>query len=113
MVGLKKKSITFLNVPRDICRVVPVAKKAEQKSPAPTSPQTGVTRIIPITMEGDTSKRDANGKSIPDQQPAAPKVVLPVLEPSASSTSIAKQAEEAEKIVEKDGHYFTKVKYIG
>lgn len=52
----------------------------------------------------------SSSKSIPDQQPAAPKVVLPVLEPSVSSTNIAKQAQEAEKIVEeKDGHYFMKV----
>lgn len=59
-----------------------------------------------MIAESDASKRD----SIPDQQPAAPKVVLPVLEPSASSTNIAKQAQEAEKVVEeKDGHYFTKV----
>lgn len=56
------------------------------------------------------SQRDVASKSIPDQQPAAPKVVLPVLEPSVSSTNIAKQAQEAEKVVEeKDGHYFMKV----
>lgn len=71
--------------------------------------QNNVTRI-PIIIEGDTLKRDSNSKSIPDQQPAAPKVVLPVLEPSASSTNIAKQTQEAEKIIEeKDGHYFMKV----
>jgi len=61
-------------------------------------------------MEDDAPKRDASNKSIPDQQPAAPKVVLPVLESSASSTNVTKQAQEAEKVVEeKDGHYFIKV----
>lgn len=70
--------------------------------------QNNITRI-PITIEDDALKRDSNSKSIPDQQPAAPKVVLPVLEPSTSSTNIAKQTQEAEKIEEKDGHYFMKV----
>jgi len=71
--------------------------------------QNSITRI-PITIEGDALKRDSSSKSIPDQQPAAPKVVLPVLEPSTSSTNIAKQTQEAEKIIEeKDGHYFMKV----
>lgn len=70
--------------------------------------QNNITRI-PIIIEGDALKRDSNSKSIPDQQPAAPKVVLPVLEPSTSSTNIAKQTQEAEKIEEKDGHYFMKV----
>jgi len=92
--------------------MVSVTRKAEEKSPAPTNSQIGVTRIIPITMENDTPKRDASSKSIPDQQPAAPKVVLPVLESSASSTNVTKQTQEdaAEKIVEeKNGHYFIKV----
>lgn len=86
----------------------------EQKSAAPMSSQSGVTRIIPIMMEGDVpSKRDTNSKSIPDQQPAAPKVVLPVLEPSASSTNVAKPAQEAEKVAEeRDGRYFMKVKCV-
>lgn len=86
-------------------------RKTEQKSASNTNSQNNVTRIIPITIEDDVPKHDtSNSKSIPDQQPAAPKVVLPVLEPSASSTNIAKQAQEAEKIVEeKDGHYFMKV----
>lgn len=36
--------------------------------------------------------------------------MLPVLEPSTSSASIAKQIQEAEKVIEeKDGHYFMKV----
>lgn len=90
-------------------RVTPVTRKIEQKTPLTTNSQNSVRRI-PITIEDDVSQRDMTNKSIPDQQPAAPKVVLPVLEPSVSSTSIAKQAQEAEKVVEeKDGHYFMKV----
>lgn len=89
-----------------IFRIIPVTQKTEQKTPATTNLKSSVTRIIPITVEDDVPKREANNKSIPDQQPAAPKVVLPVLEPSASSTNIPKQAEQVE---EKDGHYFMKV----
>jgi len=86
-----------------------MTRKIEQKSPSTTNSQNSVIRRIPITIEGDVSC-DITSKSIPDQQPAAPKVVLPVLEPSVSSTNIAKQAQEAEKVVEeKDGHYFMKV----
>ncbi|KAI4504741.1 hypothetical protein M0802_000291 [Mischocyttarus mexicanus] len=48
--------------------------------------------------------------SIPDQQPAAPKVVLPVLEPSASSSNVAKQIQETEITTEeKNGNYFLKL----
>lgn len=91
-----------------MARVIPVTRKVDPKNPTTTNSQNSVTRRIPVIVESDTSKRDTT--SIPDQQPAAPKVVLPVLEPSASSTNIAKQAQEAEKVVEeKDGHYFMKV----
>ncbi|XP_012252011.2 uncharacterized protein LOC105683751 [Athalia rosae] len=49
-------------------------------------------------------------KNIPDQQPAALEVVLPVLEPSASFHNIAKHVQEVEKAdEEKDGHYFMKM----
>lgn len=93
-----------------ILRVTPTTRKPEQKSPPTTNSQNSVMRRIPITIEGDVPQCDTTSKSIPDQQPAAPKVVLPVLEPSVSSTNIAKQAQEAEKVVEeKDGHYFMKV----
>jgi len=89
---------------------MPVTRKTEQKNPLTTNSQNNVMRRIPITIEGDVPQRDTTNKSIPDQQLAAPKVVLPVLEPSASSTNIAKQAQEAEKVIEeKDGHYFMKV----
>jgi len=87
---------------------MPITRKTEQKNSLTTNSQNNVMRI-PITIEGDV-QRDTTSKSIPDQQLAAPKVVLPVLEPSASSTNIAKQAQEVEKIIEeKDGHYFMKV----
>lgn len=54
----------------------------------------------------------ASMTSIPDQQPAAPEVVLPVLELSASSTSLVEQPKvthESNAAEEKDGHYFIKV----
>lgn len=89
---------------------MPVTRKTEQKNSTTTNSQNSVMRRIPITIESDVPQRDKTSKSIPDQQPAAPKVVLPVLEPSASSTNIAKQTQEAEKVAEeKDGHYFMKV----
>lgn len=91
-----------------IFRVTPT-RKTEQKIPTTTNSQNSITRI-PIIIEDDAPKRDISNKSISDQQPAAPKVVLPVLEPSTSSTNIAKQTQEAEKVIEeKDGHYFMKV----
>lgn len=91
-----------------IFRVTPTSK-TEQKTPATTNSQNSITRI-PVIIEGEASKRDTNSKSIPDQQPAAPKVVLPVLESSTSSANIAKQTQEAEKVIEeKDGHFFMKV----
>lgn len=85
-------------------RVTPVSRKAEQKpkTPAPANLDGGIA-------ETKSQKLSTSVASIPDQQPAAPKVVLPVLEPSASSTNVAKQAQEAEKAEEKDGHYFIKL----
>ncbi|XP_033323404.2 uncharacterized protein LOC117218833 [Megalopta genalis] len=86
-------------------RVTPVSRKAEQKPKTP----------VPANLDGSIvetkpQKLSSSVASIPDQQPAAPKVVLPVLEPSASSTNVAKQAQEAEKKAEeKDGHYFIKL----
>ncbi|KAG7189144.1 hypothetical protein KM043_008712 [Ampulex compressa] len=86
-------------------RVTPVSRKGEQK------PKISVTSNLSCSgTESGTSKLNASVTSITDQQPAAPKVVLPVLEPSASSASIAKQAAEAEAAPkEKDGHYFLKL----
>ncbi|XP_011496602.1 PREDICTED: uncharacterized protein LOC105361190 [Ceratosolen solmsi marchali] len=53
------------------------------------------------------SKMTASVTSLTDQQPAAPKVVLPVLEPSASLTNIPKHgAETPHEVQDKDGHYF-------
>ncbi|XP_076632142.1 uncharacterized protein LOC143347113 [Colletes latitarsis] len=85
-------------------RVTPVSRKADQK-PKILTPS-NLDRSI---AENKTQKLNSSTASIPDQQPAAPKVVLPVLEPSASSTNVAKQAQEAEKDEEKDGHYFLKL----
>ncbi|XP_076284870.1 uncharacterized protein LOC143211262 isoform X2 [Lasioglossum baleicum] len=81
----------------------PLQRKVEQK------PKTPVPANLDSIAETKSQKLSSSVASIPDQQPAAPKVVLPVLEPSASSTNVAKQAQEAEKAEEKDGHYFIKL----
>ncbi|XP_067211541.1 uncharacterized protein [Linepithema humile] len=110
VVSSRKPTDGTEQVIKPLQRIIPT-RKTEQKSASSTNSQNTVTRIIPVTIEDDVPKHDtSSNKSIPDQQPAAPKVVLPVLEPSASSTNIAKQAQEAEKIVEeKDGHYYMKL----
>lgn len=108
VVGSRKPTDGTEQVIKPLQRVTPI-RKIEQKTPTTMNSQNSITRI-PITIEGDALKRDSSSKSIPDQQPAAPKVVLPVLEPSSSSTNIAKQTQETEKIIEeKDGHYFMKL----
>lgn len=76
----------------------------------------GSTNLSCNVPEKEGLKLSASVTSIPDQQPAAPEVVLPVLEPSASSTSIAateptkQTAENAPE--DKDGHYFIKVRSL-
>ncbi|XP_034178014.1 uncharacterized protein LOC117603209 isoform X2 [Osmia lignaria lignaria] len=86
-------------------RVTPVSRKVEQKAKIPTA-----SNLDGNIAESGAQKLNSSVTSIPDQQPAAPKVVLPVLEPSASSTNVAKQVQEAEKTVEeKNGHYFMKL----
>lgn len=108
VVSSRKPTDGTEQVIKPLQRVTPI-RKVEQKTPTSMNSQNSITRI-PITIEGDALKRDSSSKSIPDQQPAAPKVVLPVLEPSSSSTNIAKQTQETEKIIEeKNGHYFMKL----
>ncbi|KAL0122853.1 hypothetical protein PUN28_007496 [Cardiocondyla obscurior] len=108
VVSSRKPTDGTEQVIKPLQRITPTARKTEQKDFS-TNSQSNVRRI-PITIESNVSQRDTVNKSIPDQQPAAPKVVLPVLEPSVSSTNIAKQTQEAEKIVEeKNGHYFMKI----
>ncbi|XP_003704181.1 uncharacterized protein LOC100879076 isoform X2 [Megachile rotundata] len=86
-------------------RVTPVSRKIEQKPKIPAA-----SNLDGNIAESGAQKLNSSVTSIPDQQPAAPKVVLPVLEPSASSTNVAKQVQEAEKTVEeKNGHYFMKL----
>ncbi|XP_077257366.1 uncharacterized protein LOC143894699 isoform X3 [Temnothorax americanus] len=110
VVSSRKPTDGTEQVIKPLQRITPITRKSEQKIPSTTNSQNSLIRRIPITIEGDVPQRDTASKSIPDQQPAAPKVVLPVLEPSVSSTNIAKQAQEAEKVVEeKDGHYFMKL----
>lgn len=83
-----------------------MSRKVEQKPKIPAT-----TNLDVNLADSGAQKLNSSVTSIPDQQPAAPKVVLPVLEPSASSTNVAKQVEEAEKTVEeKNGHYFMKVR---
>ncbi|KAL6434351.1 hypothetical protein ACFW04_006047 [Cataglyphis niger] len=106
VVGSRKPTDGTEQVIKSLQRVTPT-RKTEQKTP--TNSQNSITRI-PITIEDDAPKRDTSNKSISDQQLAAPKVVLPVLEPSTSLTNIAKQTQETEKVIEeKDGHYFMKL----
>ncbi|XP_050454813.1 uncharacterized protein LOC126853263 [Cataglyphis hispanica] len=106
VVGSRKLTDGTEQVIKSLQRVTPT-RKTEQKTP--TNLQNSITRI-PITIEDDAPKRDTSNKSISDQQLAAPKVVLPVLEPSTSLTNIAKQTQETEKVIEeKDGHYFMKL----
>lgn len=90
-------------------RVSPVSRKVEQKPKIPAA-----TNLDGNLTDSNAQELSSSVTSIPDQQPAAPKVVLPVLESSASSTNVAKQVQEAEKTVEeKNGHYFMKVYLIG
>ena len=108
VVSSRKPTDGTEQVIKPLQRVTPT-RKTEQKTPATTNSQNSITRI-PVIIEDEASKRDTNSKSIPDQQPAAPKVVLPVLESSTSSANIAKQTQEAEKVIEeKDGHFFMKL----
>ncbi|XP_061939638.1 disks large-associated protein 4 isoform X13 [Apis cerana] len=86
-------------------RVSPVSRKVEQKAKIPAA-----TNLDGNLSDSNAQELSSSVTSIPDQQPAAPKVVLPVLESSASSTNVAKQVQEAEKTVEeKNGHYFMKL----
>ncbi|XP_044581752.1 uncharacterized protein LOC123263221 isoform X2 [Cotesia glomerata] len=78
-----------------------------------------VTNVITTTQltanknhENDSLKLSPSMTSITDQQPAAPEVVLPVLETSVSSTSLAelpKATQEDNAVEVKDGHYFMKL----
>ncbi|KOC66490.1 Disks large-associated protein 1 [Habropoda laboriosa] len=86
-------------------RVTPVSRKVEQKPKIPAA-----TKLDGNLADSGAQKLNSSVTSIPDQQPAAPKVVLPVLEPSASSSNVVKQVQEAEKTAEeKNGHYFMKL----
>lgn len=86
-------------------RVSPVSRKVEQKPKIPAA-----ASLDGNLTDSNAQELSSSVTSIPDQQPAAPKVVLPVLESSASSTNVAKQVQEAEKTVEeKNGHYFMKL----
>lgn len=72
-------------------------------------------KASPMKQESKNATSDvkmtASVTSLTDQQPAAPKVVLPVLEPSASLTNIPKEGVETlKKVQEKDGHYFMSVR---
>ncbi|XP_033218883.1 uncharacterized protein LOC117174165 isoform X2 [Belonocnema kinseyi] len=58
-------------------------------------------------LKDDSCKVSSSTTSIKDHQPAALKVVLPVLEHSGSTITEPEQVEEA--VVDKNGHYFMKV----
>ena len=70
--------------------------------------------VAPVVKEVKVTSQPAKmsakvNNSLTDQQPAAPKVVLPVIKPSASSTNVAKQVAEVRE-EDKDGNYFMNVR---
>lgn len=103
----------------DRLSVASAKNEAKEKSPVPEE-------VEKKDLKNNSLQLSSSTTSITDQQPAAPQVVLPVLE---SSTSNVKQEKEEEKqgkkeheeekeqkvieiekaVVEKNGHYFMKV----
>ncbi|CAD6222644.1 GSCOCG00001068001-RA-CDS, partial [Cotesia congregata] len=84
------------------------------KVPVATVTQTAAAAVANVTAanNNDSLKLSPSMTSITDQQPAAPEVVLPVLETSVSSTSLAelpKATQEDNAVEVKDGHYFMKL----
>ncbi|XP_011301070.1 uncharacterized protein vlc [Fopius arisanus] len=74
----------------------------------------GKTTVSPPSIkisDHEAFKLSSSVTSIPDQQPAALEVVLPVLEPSVSATSVpeALKSMQESQTEEKDGHYFMKL----
>lgn len=69
-----------------------------------------------ISEEYHETKNDSimsnSTTSITDQQPAAPQVVLPVLESNSDTSSVNKEnGEPLKETTEKDGHYFMDVSF--
>ncbi|XP_046593713.1 uncharacterized protein LOC107225761 isoform X1 [Neodiprion lecontei] len=110
VVSPRKPTDGSEQVIKSLQRVTSSVQRNEQKSKA-------VSSTIDLNKCTARNESIANSKqsmtsvtNIPDHQPAALEVVLPVLEPSASSHNIAKHIQETEKVAEeKDGHYFIEI----
>nr|KAF7439395.1 hypothetical protein H0235_001786 [Vespula pensylvanica] len=104
VVSSRKPTDGSEQIIKPLRRISPAPRKTEQQS------KVCKTSHVSESVTESSSQHNNSIASIPDQQPAAPKVVLPVLEPSASSSNVAKQMQELEKTTEeKNGHYFLKL----
>lgn len=104
VVSSRKPTDGSEQIIKPLRRISPAPRKTEQQS------KTCKTAHVSESVTESGTQHNNSIASIPDQQPAAPKVVLPVLEPSASSGNVAKQMQETEKTTEeKDGNYFLKL----
>lgn len=104
VVSSRKPTDGTEQVIKPLRRISPAPRKTEQQSKICKT-----SHVSEIVAESSNQHNNSIA-SIPDQQPAAPKVVLPVLETSASSSNVAKQMQELEKTTEeKNGHYFLKL----
>lgn len=105
VVSSRKPTDGSEQIIKPLRRISPAPRKSEQQSKACSK-----TSHISESVTESVVQHNSSITSIPDQQPAAPKVVLPVLEPSNSSSNVPKQVQEAEKTTEeKNGHYFLKL----
>ncbi|KAL2718038.1 hypothetical protein V1478_011914 [Vespula squamosa] len=104
VVSSRKPTDGSEQIIKPLRRISPAPRKTEQQS------KVCKTSHVSESVAESSNQHNNSIASIPDQQPAAPKVVLPVLEPSASSSNVAKQMQELEKTTEeKNGHYFLKL----
>ncbi|KAK2584813.1 hypothetical protein KPH14_007126 [Odynerus spinipes] len=104
VVSSRKPTDGSEQIIKPLRRISPAPRKNEQQSKVCNK-----TSHMSESATESTPQHNSTIASIPDQQPAAPEVVLPVLETSNSSSNVPKQVQEAEKTEEKDGHYFLKL----
>jgi hypothetical protein len=70
------------------------------------------TEVVPLQQQISV---ESLAESLPDLQPAAPDVVLPIEQSHTISSQPSERSEETVgPVIEthKDGHYFLKVKYL-
>lgn len=94
--------------------VATVKNEAKEKSPVSEE-------VEKKDLKNNSLQLSSSTTSITDQQPAAPQVVLPVLDSSNSKQDIEEEKEQGKKeekeevieiekaVIEKNGHYFMKV----